>query len=117
MVEKFKTILNEIVSTKGQVYLFALTKMDDLTDKWSVVLAAPWLKEYDKASFNFILEIMQKYLTSEEMNSIARLGIFSKEEHLIDELMKFKGGSVIENQKINGNWVHLAYIIESNQHA
>jgi hypothetical protein len=117
MVEKFKKILDEIVSEKGDVNLFAIMMMDDFTDKWSVILSAPWLDNEDTRRINFklIMQIMKKNLTTEENNSIARIGIFPKKEHLIEELLKYKSGSIINNQKINGNFVHLAKIIESNQ--
>ena len=41
---------------------------------------------------------------------VARIGIFSKSEHLIELLLQYKKGAVIENEKINGNVVHQAYI-------
>jgi hypothetical protein len=116
MVEKFKTILAKMIAEKGAVTFFAIVRMDDLVDKWSVILCAPWatVANHDEM-FRYIIGLMQANLESVELNSVARLSIFSKDEHLIQELLKFKAGAIVENQKINGNRVHQAYILESNQ--
>jgi hypothetical protein len=116
MVEKFRTILAKIIQAKGAVTFFGIMKMDDLVDKWSVVLCAPWATEatHDE-TFRYILDLIRENVEAAELNSIARISIFSKEEHLIQLLLQFKKDAVIENQKINGNLIHQAYVLESNQ--
>ncbi len=116
MVEKFKKILADIITTKGAVTLFAVMKMDDLTDKWSIILAAPWADNaHRKEAFDFVFGLLPKYIdTVEERNLVARIGIFEKNEHLIQVLLQYKKDSIIENEKVNGNFVHLAYILESD---
>jgi len=115
MVEKFKKLLQEIIQSRGDVSIFAVAKMDDLTGKWTVILCAPWSEnEKQRDAFGFIFQLLPKYFTDEEKNSIARISIFGKNEHLIELLLKYKNGSVIENEKVNGNLVHLAYILASN---
>ena len=116
MVEKFKKILAQIVREKGSVTFFAIVKMDDLVDKWSVVLCAPWATEATHdATFRYILDLIKNNLEVSEQNSIARISLFSRDEHLIQLLLQFKKDTVIENQKVNGNIIHQAYILESNQ--
>jgi hypothetical protein len=116
MVEKFKTILAEMVREKGNVTFFAIMRMDDLVAKWSVILCASWAKEAEQSeAFRYVFELIKNNLDPAELNSIARLSIFSKEEHLIELLLQFKKGAVVENQKVNGNLIHQAYILESNK--
>jgi hypothetical protein len=116
MVDKFKKILSQMVKDKGSVTFFALIRIDDFVDKWSVVLCAPWAteKNHDEI-FRYVLDLIKANLEVGELNTVARISIFSKDEHLIHELLQFKAGTVIENQKINGNHVHQAQILESNQ--
>ncbi len=115
MVEKFNQILEIIAKERGTFMLFAIMKMDDFVDKWSVIISASWLKENDFESFNYILKRMKGALNEEENNSIARIGIFDKHHHLIESLLQYKRGSIIKDQKVNGNLIHLAYILESNK--
>ncbi|MDE1970242.1 MAG: hypothetical protein KGI50_01565 [Patescibacteria group bacterium] len=114
MVEKFKKILEKMETAKGGVFLFALMKMDELTDKWTVVLCAPWAKEGDAEIFKYVLNLIQSEFSQEELSTIARIGLFSKTDHLIGELMKYNSDTSISNEKVNGNQVHYGYIIKSN---
>lgn len=116
MVEKFKEILRIITSEKGEVSLFGMFKMDDITDKWSVILSAPWTESSEKDdSFKYLTGLIQKSLSEEESNDIARVGIFSENEHLVQLLLEYKTGSRIQDEKINGNIIHDGFILESKK--
>jgi hypothetical protein len=116
MVEKFKEALKQIEEAKGKVTLFAIIKTDDLADKWSVVLCAPWATLEKRSDiFNFVKNLLAPVLTKEESESIARIGIFQKEEHLIQSLLAFQSDFTIkEDTKINGFTIHEGYIFASN---
>lgn len=116
MVEKFKLILKEIEKQKGIVRLFVVLKMDEITDKWTVILSAPWINEGNLGeNFIFLRNLMLNNFNKEEMATIARLGVLTKEEHIVEELLKYQAGSVIsQDEKINGNIVHEAFILASN---
>lgn len=115
IVEKFNGILADMKRSQGDVALFALMKMDELTDKWTVVLSSPWAQEGDEVVFKYVFELIKKTLLPEELSTIARIAIYSQTDHLIELLLKFNSGASIMNEKINGNQVHEGYIIEANQ--
>jgi len=114
MVEKFKTIVEKIRQEKGELNLFALMKMDEIADKWTVILSAPWSQEGNADNFKYILDTIKSNLTTEEVSTIARVAIYPKTNHLIDLLLKFNAGASIVNQPINGNQIHEGYVIISN---
>ena len=116
MVDKFKEILKQIIAKKGPVTLMALMKMDDIVDKWSVVFSASWSSDEKgrNEAFKLIFDLTKDILDIDERNSIARIGIFPEKEHLIELLLQYQKDAKIENRKINGNFVHEAYILESN---
>ncbi|OGK12871.1 hypothetical protein A3A93_06615 [Candidatus Roizmanbacteria bacterium RIFCSPLOWO2_01_FULL_38_12] len=112
MVDKFRAVVKKINKEKGAMNLFAILKMDEFTDKWTIILSAPWIKD---DTFSYVRDVLIRNFTPEEMNNIARLGIFAKNEHIVGELLKYKEGAIIsEEEKINGNLVHEAYILVSN---
>lgn len=116
MVEKFREILRSIVAAHADVYLFALLQMDEFIDKWSVIVSAPWIDDSNRQEvFEEIRHLMVTHLSAEEIVSIARLGIFNRDEHLISELLKLEAGARIEDQPINGNIVHKGHILASNR--
>ena len=117
MVDKLKEIINKILEEKnGQLTVFAMLKMDELTDKWSIIVSAPWanLKNHGE-SFDYIKNLLDQKLTSEEKITIARIGIFPKDDHAVTALLQFNNDTVIrEDTKINGFTVHEGYILYSN---
>lgn len=116
MVNKIALIIESLTRRHGPVYLAAILLMDELVDKWTIVLSAPWINnsEIHKQAFSELVNDLKKELDPEELHSIARLAIFPKEAHLIEELLKYSKGAEIDSpQKINGNQVYRGHIIES----
>src|SRR3989344_6989601 len=115
MVDKLKTILEEMKSANKPVWLFAILKMDELVNKWSVVMSAPWITtEKERVNeFNYVLGLIKSHLNDQELASIARLALLPREDHLVRELLRKQPDEKIEGQ-INGNLVHEGLVIESN---
>lgn len=120
MVEKLKNIAETIEREKGKLTVFAAIKMDELVDSWSIVFSADWINVIDddarKSNFGYIFSLLEKELTADERQQIARIGIFPRDYYLIRELCKFKPDAhVVETTKINGNIIHEARIIRSQK--
>lgn len=115
MVEKFKKILEKIKKERGHVTLFALLRMDELTNKWTIIISAPWAKEGDKEIFKYLLSVIKEELQKDELGTIARLGIFPRDHHFIQLLLEQQPDKVMQNEQINGNLVHEGYIVEQNK--
>ncbi len=117
MVDKFKKILAEIEKDKKEVSLFAILKMDELTDRWSVIFSANGLDEETKRKevFEYLVNLIIKNLGEEDIKSIARVGVFPLSNHLVQDLLKYnKNLSIKESTPVNGNIIHEGYILESN---
>lgn len=120
MVDKLKKILKEIKSNKGAVTVFAILKMDELTEKWSVVFSAPWVSESNLTdTFNYLRGLLLKELDSEEVLTIARLSVYVNGEHLIQLITGAvsitDGDFVLKNSQLNGYEIHEAHIFESTR--
>lgn len=115
MVDKFNNILQIIEVGKGAVTLFVILKMDEYTDKWTVIISAPWTDNSPEI-FNYLFGIVKSNLTPEEAATIARIGIFNRDEHIVELFLNYQTGSKItEDTKLNGNLIHEAYIIKSDK--
>lgn len=113
MVDKLKNILATVESDKGKVALFAIARMDEFTDRWTVILSAEWVRGQEKEVFSYLVSLLVERILP-EIPTIARVGVYTPEEHLIEDLLKFKKGShITETTQANGNVVHEAYILES----
>jgi hypothetical protein len=115
MVDKFIQILQRIEDSRGPVMLFVLAKMDDIVDKWSIIISAPWTTPENRDSiFEEIRKAIIATLNSEELLEMSRLWIFQTHEHLVEELLKYRTGAILKDEKVNGNTLHFAHIIKSD---
>lgn len=116
MVEKLKQILNKIKEERGNIILFAIIKTSDLSDKWSVIFCADWTKNYSKDEvFGFVFNLFKENLTPEEFETVARIGIYDKNDFVVKSLLGFKSGFEIkEETKVNGFTTSEGFILESN---
>ncbi len=116
MVDQFKKILSIIYKSNKGVSLFAILKMDELTDRWSVIFSAPGLEEENKRKqmFKYLIDLILENLNEEDIKTIARVGVFPLENHLVTDLLNYKKDfSIKESTRVNGNIVHEGYILES----
>ena len=114
--DNYKKALDSFISRSSDksVNLFAVLKMDELIDKWSVLLAADWITEDNrKENFNLLADVLTKTLDDKEIYEIARVGVFGTNFHLAELFLeKFQTGQHIkEDAQINGNVIHEGYIL------
>lgn len=101
-----------------QVALFAVLKMDDLVDRWSILVSAYWINDDNRKDiFSDLIATLQQELDAEELSEIARIVFYRPEEHLIQLFLEqFESGQHIkEDAKVNGNVVHEGYIVALNK--
>jgi len=118
LIDRFKNVLAALEEKRGKVSIFALFKMDDVTDKWTVILSAPWVNDNDRSEIFFELRtLMLENIEQSALPLIARFGIFESKEHLIELLLEnFKAGDYIpQDRQINGNIIHEGYILGLNK--
>jgi len=116
MENKLTNILNRIIKEKGEVLMFAVLKMDEFLDKWTIILSADWVTEENRENdFNYLRELLIESLTSEERSTIARIGVLAKSNHLVQLLLQLKTGTKIsEDTRLNGNIIHEGNILVSS---
>jgi hypothetical protein len=115
MVEKLKKVIEELEISNKPFWMFAVLKMDEMVDKWSIIISAPWINDENRhTQFNLILDLLKKYLDEKELYSIGRISLLPREGHLIEELLKMNSGDIISNSPINGNTIHEGQVIISH---
>src|SRR5258708_613544 len=72
---KLISLANQIEDDKGPLELFGLFLRDDSPDLWDVVIAAPWLKADELASFEYVASRLREALAEEELVGLSRIVI------------------------------------------
>lgn len=115
MVNEAYTRIAEEIGKKDYLCLFAIYKMDEVTDRWSLLFGykdSIGSKEKDSLG-KVVYDIVAKNLDKEEMQNVARVGIFDSSYHLISESLKYETGTFIQDKKVNGSFVHEGHILLS----
>jgi hypothetical protein len=116
VLENYKKVLADFLTASGEsdVTLFAVLKMDEFLDKWSVITSMSWVNESNRSIvFSRLIDALQRNLSSEELSEVARISFYTPDEHLIELFQKeFKEGQHIrEDARVNGNVIHEGYIV------
>ncbi len=108
----FIAVANEL-NQNDKVLFFAILKMDNLTDRWSLVFSGANLKDLErkKELFQEIVSTLNSKLSGEAMQDVARIGIFPLTNHLISDIRKkHRENSDLKNERANGNFIHEGHV-------
>jgi hypothetical protein len=114
MVEELNPLVEKLKSNP-KILLFALLKMDELTDRWTVIISGDDLESIDdrKPLFEYVVSTLNddRYQEILKKHDVARIGIFPLSNHLVEDVRKHSEGSEFENEKANGNFIHKGHIL------
>ena len=115
VVEKLKTMAENIQAEKGPLELFGLFLRDDSPDLWDVVVAAPWLEADERESFVYIADLLRSHLSDEERFWFSRIVILDHGGAVLDSFLKEFGKRIglaeVHYVAAGGAVIRRAYII------
>lgn len=86
LLDKFKSIVNKIMSEKGSLDFFAVIKRFDAEDKWDVVLSADWIEQSNKQEdLIYIIEIIREEYFG-KIDFISKILSFNPSEAFITDI-------------------------------
>lgn len=114
MVDDYKALASEL-EKNAEILLFALLKMDELTDRWTLILAGNGFDSVDKRReiFNQVFQLVARVLSKEARDEIARVGIFPMDDEIVQDLKRQEVGNIFKDQKANGSFVHYGCVLFS----
>ncbi len=119
LVKKLVDIEKAISGEKGNFVLFALLSRDKEKGLWDLVISAEWFGSDQKKTLDYIIPILQKELTSEELTQISRVVLLSLNDPLvrnINTLIKTEHSNIeFTNVRINDLWLDHMIVITSKR--
>jgi hypothetical protein len=114
VAEKLAGMANQIEAEKGPLELLGLFLRENSRGLWDLVVAAPWLREDQRASYKYIDDQIQEALTEEELLGISHIVIldhgstvlksfldcFSNRTGPAEVPFETEGGAIIEQEYI-----------------
>jgi hypothetical protein len=80
LTEKLRCVERDVAGEKGPVNLFALLEREDLSDRWDLVISAPWA-EADEATLRYVADVIARHLTPEEVTLLSRIVVLEADEN------------------------------------
>jgi hypothetical protein len=74
LTDKVRLVERDIAEEKGQFNLFALLEREDLSDRWDLVMSAPWAKQ-EESTLRYIVDVLKRHLEPSDMTFLARIVI------------------------------------------
>ena len=114
IVEKLKGYEEIMAKKKGPFDLFGLFLRDDAPGKWDIVVAADWIEANKKESMEYIIEMVQKGLSKEELMKLSRVVLINERNPAFEALSKAIGGArhtKIYNSNFFGFQIKYAHLI------
>ena len=88
IVEKLKGYEETMAKEKGPFDLFGVFLRDDAPDKWDILVASDWIENNKEESFKYIVDMVQKGLSKEELMKLSRIVIINEKNPDLEELKR-----------------------------
>ena len=78
----------EISKEKGEFSLFMLLHREEGTDKYDLIVSAPWLEVDKRQGLEYLVEKVQSKLNRDELLTISRIVILEKDNPTLAAVLK-----------------------------
>lgn len=83
-----QSLEKEISTEKGEFALFALFRRDDATDKYDLLVSAPWIEADQKQSLEYLAKKVQSRLDQDQFESLSRIVLLDKGNPVLEAIRK-----------------------------
>jgi hypothetical protein len=87
LMKKLASLEMTLSQEKGEFELFGIFLRKESQGKWDLIVAAPWLHSYDRASLQAIVSEMQKVLSQPELLDFSRVVVLDKGNPFLENLL------------------------------
>lgn len=119
LLEKFIELERRLSRERGEFSLFALFLREDASDKWDLVVAAPWIEEDRKAALAYITTQIQQHFTPEELARLSRIVLVNQSNPALEAMNQVinchHGQNEVRDSNFFGLQIKHAYIITSQR--
>ena len=117
LIEKFARLEAEIAQEKGDFTFFALFMREDVSDRWDLIVAAPWVGEDKRGAVDYLVDQIKSRLGGEYLVCLSRIVPADPDHVAVQDLnrtIQVEHGNVeVRDSNIFGQAIKRAHIITS----
>jgi hypothetical protein len=88
LLAKLRDLEAEVRRERGEFSLFALLQRDDAYGKWDLVVAAPWIGNWNMKDLQYLTDKVTARLTERELLSLSMVTIVSPNDEPVQRLIR-----------------------------
>jgi hypothetical protein len=88
LLARFRQIEADVVQERGEFSLFALFLPEDAHGKWDLIVAAPWIGDWNMPSLEYVSGKVTARLNPEELLSLSKVVIIPFDVEEVRDLIK-----------------------------
>lgn len=119
LLEKFIELERRLSQERGEFSLFALFLREDASNKWDLIVAAPWIERDRKEALPYITTQIQQLFNSEELSRLSRVVLVDQSNPAIEAMNQAvncqHGQNEVRDSNFFGLQIKHAYIITSQR--
>jgi hypothetical protein len=119
LLGKFVELERRLSLEKGDFSLFALFLREDASDKWDLIVAAPWIEEDRKGALAYITNQIQQLFDSDELARLSRVVLVDRSNPAVEAINQalncLHGQNEVRDSNFFGLQIKHAYIITSRR--
>jgi hypothetical protein len=89
LIEKLKSLVEEIATKRGRLSLFGLFLREDAGNKWDLVVAAPWINANSFEDIEYIANKLKSYLDDSQLISISRIVLLDLDDQIVKSINQY----------------------------
>jgi len=87
-IEQLREVMNKVSAEKGEFILFGLFLREEDTDKWDLVISAPWLEEGKLRGLGEFVKRMAAIIGEEELLTLSRIVTLNQDDPSLKAILK-----------------------------
>jgi hypothetical protein len=119
LLDRFVELERRLSEEMGGFALFALFLREDASDKWDLIVAAPWIEVDRKRALSRITEAIQEAFSPEELTRLSRVVIVDLANPAVEAVNHAvsiqHGQAEIRDNNFFGLQIKHAYVISSHR--
>jgi hypothetical protein len=119
LLGKFVELERRLSQERGEFALFALFLREDASDKWDLIVAAPWIEGDRKEALAYITTQIQQLFNAEELVRLSRVVLVDQSNPAITTINQAincqHGQNEVRDSNFFGLQIKHAYIITSQR--
>lgn len=119
LLGKFVELERTLSQERGEFSLVALFLREDASDKWDLIVAAPWIEVDRKEALAYITTQIQQRFNSEELARLSRVVLVDRSNPAVEAMNQAincqHGQNEVRDSNFFGLQIKHAYIITSQR--